>query len=53
MFIELYNHSCVDRIAKLSNRHPNCNWDRSYANSFPSRLKTPTWTNWWPLLNRQ
>jgi hypothetical protein len=31
----------------------NCNWDCAYANEFTSRLKTPTWANWGPLLRRQ
>jgi hypothetical protein len=29
------------------------NWDCAYASDFPSQLKTPTWVNWGPLLNRQ
>ena len=29
------------------------NWDCAYTNDFPSRLKTPKWANWGPLLKRQ
>ena len=29
------------------------NGNCAYANDFPSRLKTPTWANWGPLLKRQ
>jgi len=29
------------------------NWDCAYANDLPSRLKTPTWANWGPLIKRQ
>jgi len=31
----------------------NCNRDCAYANEFTSRLKTSTWAQWGPFLQRQ